>query len=343
MVGKDFEIREYAVPDPAPGTILLRQELAGVCGTDVHNWEFGRLDGEIVMGHEPVGIVDKLGEGVQTDSLGKPIGPGDRLVVVPGTNMGAYGFLQAEEEPYLRGGFAEYLYLWNPDTTVLKTDMPAEVAVLMEPFTIGVHSVMRSGLQFGDTVVVQGAGPIGLMTLVCAKASGAGRLIMVGGPAGRLELAMRIGADLTIDISDVPDPDERTRIVRENTSRGEGADIVYECAGFLDAIPEGLGYVRRSGTFVEVGHFVDTGTFECNPNQMLMRRNLRFEAVWGSAPEHFVRGLPVMERGEYPFADMISHILPLERVGEAFEALHGKYTLDGKETIKIAVSGGAAA
>lgn len=342
MSGEKFELREYPVPDPEPGAVLLKQELAGICGTDLHNWEYQRLKGDIILGHENVGIIDAIGKGVETDHLGRPIKPGDRVVFVPGTPKGAYGFLNAEEQPYLRGGFGEYIYLWNPDTIILKTDMPPEVAVLIEPFTIGVHGAMRSGLQFGDTVVVQGSGAIGLLTLVCAKISGAGRLIMVGGPPGRLELAKRLGADVVIDIKNVPDPAERTGIVLDNTPRREGADVVFECAGFLPAIPEGLTFLRRSGTYVAMGHFVDTGSFDCNPNQMFMRRNLRLEAVWASRPEHFVRALPILEKNEFPFADLISHIIPLDRVAEGFNALHSGYRLDGKDAIKIAVRGGLA-
>ena len=341
MVGERFEVREYPVPELEPGTILLKQELGGICGTDLHNWEFQRLTGEIILGHENVGLIDRLGEGVETDYLGRPIREGDRIILVPGTNKGAYGFLQAEEQPYLRGGFADYIYLWNPDSVILKTEMPADVAVLTEPFSIGIHAVMRSGVQIGDTVVVQGSGAIGLLTLIAAKARGAGRLIMVGGPPGRLELAQKLGADLTIDIAEVKNPEDRTKIVLENTLRNEGADVVFECAGFLPAIPEGLSYVRHSGTFVEVGHFVDVGTFECNPNQMLMRKNLHLEAVWASRPEHFVRGLPILERNEFPFSDLVSHVIPIDRVPEGFHALREGYHLDGRDAIKIAVKGGA--
>ena len=340
MVGEKFEVREYEIPDVTEGTILLRQELGGICGTDLHNWEHQRLSGSIILGHENVGIIDKLGKGVTPDHIGQPVEEGDRIILVPGTNKGAYGFLQSEEAPYLRGGFAEYIYLWNPDTVFLKTTMPKEVAVLTEPYTIGVHGVMRSGMQFGDTVVVQGSGAIGLLTLVCARLSGAGQLVLVGGPPGRLELGKRLGADLTIDIAEVPDPEERIQMVRDFTPKGEGADLVFECAGFLGAIPEGLDYLRQSGTYVEMGHFVDVGTFQCNPNQMLMRKNLRFEAVWASRPEHFVRALPVLEKHDYPYEDLISHVIPLERVAEGFNALHSGYNLDGKDAIKIAVAGG---
>ena len=342
MTGKRFEVREYPVPEPQPGALLLRQELSGICGTDFHNWEFQRLEGEILLGHENVGIVETLGPDVETDSLDRPVKEGDRIVFAPATSQGAYGFFQAEEEPYLRGGFGEYIYLWNPDTLFFKTDLPPEVGVLTEPFSVGIHGVSRSGLQIADTVVVQGSGAIGLVTLIAAKVSGAGRLIVVGGPPGRLELAAKLGADLTIDIAEVPDPEERKKIVRENTPRGAGADAVFECAGFLGAIPEGLDYLKRGGTYVEMGHFVDVGNFECNPNHMLMRKNLRLEAVWGFRPDDFRRAFTIMERNEIPFADLVSHTIPLDRVAEGFEALHGGYHLDGKDAVKIAVKGGLA-
>lgn len=342
MVGKQFELREYPVPDPAPGTLLLRQELAGICGTDVHNWQHGRLSGEVLLGHENVGTVARLGEGVTADALGSPLAEGDRVLFPPGTPHGAYGFLPPDEGLPFRGGFAEYLYLCLPQTYVLKTHLRPEVAVLAEPFAVGVHGVMRSGLKLGDTAVVQGAGAIGLLTLLCARASGAGRLIVVGGPSGRLSLARRLGADVTVNIAEVPDAAERVRLVRESTPGGVGADVVFECAGFLPAIGEGLGMVRQGGVYVEMGHFVDVGSIELNPNQMLLRKNLRLEAIFGyGGNEIFSRGVRLLERGEFPFADLVDPILPLERAAEGFAALSGGYRLDGRDVIKIALRGGA--
>jgi threonine dehydrogenase-like Zn-dependent dehydrogenase len=342
MVGKRFEVREYPVPDPAPGTLLLRQELAGICGTDVHNWEYQRLKGEILLGHENVGVVERLGAGVTTDYRGRPLQEGDRVVFPPGHPHGSYGFMQADGPPPFRGGFADYIYLCQPETCVLKTDLPPEVAVLAEPFSVGVHGVMRSGLRLGDTVVVQGSGAIGLLTMIGARASGAGRLIVVGGPPGRLALARKLGADLVLDIAATPDPVERARIVRENTPRGAGADVVFECAGFLAAIPEGIGYLKQGGTYVEMGHFVDVGSLDFNPNQLLVRQNLRLEAVLGyGGTETFVRALPILERNELPFAVLVDPILPLEQVEDGFAALTSGYRLNGRDVIKVALRGGA--
>lgn len=339
MTGKNFELREYPIPQPEPGTVLLRQELCGICGTDLHNWEYQRMDFDVILGHENVGIIDTLGSGVETDYVGKPIKVGDRVALSP---KSGYGFSPAEEQPHLRGGFSEYIYLSNPETMFLKTVLAPEIAVLTEPAACAAHCVSRGKIQLGDTVVIQGSGPIGLLALIWAKFSGAARLIVVGGPAGRLEMAEKMGADITINIAEVPDTEERIKIVRDNTPQGKGTDVVFECCGFLSAIPEGLEYIRYGGTYVEFGHFVDVGTFECNPNQMLMRKNLRLEAAWGFESEHFLRTLPMLEKYASFFEGFVSHIIPLEQVSDGFDALHSSYHLDGKDAIKIAVQGGLA-
>ena len=169
----------------------------------------------------------------------------------------------------------------------------------------------------------------------------AAKLIIIGGPAPRLELAKRLGAHVTIDLADVPDVEERKALVMSYTTHGKGANVVFECAGFLPAFPEGLSYVKEDGTFVEVGHFVDTGAVVVNPHQHFLRPNLRLEGVWGSRHHHFVRGMALLENNELPFADMVSHVLPLEETLSGFEALNGSYKLGDEVVIKIAVGSAA--
>lgn len=340
--GQAFTLCEYPVPEPAPGTLLLRQELAGICGTDLHNWQKG-FPHEIQLGHENVGVIEALGEGVTHDYVGRPVQVGDRVIFAPGRAGYAYGFQPNRDDlPRFTGGFGEYIYLSDPATCFIKTSAPPDAAVLIEPFTVGVHAVMRGDVKLGDTVIVQGAGAIGLLTAVAARLSGAARVIVIGAPARRLALAERLGADATVNIDEVRDVEERKRQVLELTPRGQGADVVFECAGFLPALPEGLEYVKRDGTFVEVGHFVDVGEVAINPHRHLLRKNLRLEAVWGSRPEHFVRGLPLLERNDFPYSEMVSHVLPLEQVALGFEALNGSYALDGETVVKVAVGAQAA-
>ena len=336
--GQEFAIREYDVPAPAADAVVIKQELAGICGTDLHMWQNG-FSKEMVLGHENVGVITDLGKDVATDWNGVPVKEGDRIIFKPGTSSGAYGFYtEPDAAPPFCGGFSDYVYLDKPNTCFIKTDLPPEVAVLTEPFTVGVHAIMRGDIQFGDTVVVQGSGAIGLVTTICAKVSGAGKIIVVGGPAARLDLARKFGADVTIDIEEVTSGEERTELVLDATPGRRGADRVFECAGFLPATPEGLGYLRHSGTFVEVGHFVDMGTLEFNINRSLMVRNCRVEAIWGSGEDHFVRAMPILEKLEFPYADMVSHVLPLEQVRDGFQALNGDYRLGDDTVVKIVLS-----
>jgi L-iditol 2-dehydrogenase len=342
--GKNFEVREYAVPDPAPGTILLRQELAGICGTDLHNWQNGFAE-PTFLGHENVGVVEALGSGVTEDSVGNPVSVGDRIVFHPRRPGGfSYGFQPDRPDlPPFSGGFGDYIYLTENTACFLKTSADAATAVLAEPFTVAVHAVLRGNVQLGDTVIVQGSGAIGLLTAAAARLAGAAKVIVVGGPPRRLELAQRLGADVTIDIGSVPDLAERKEAVLSHTPRGAGADMVFECTGFLSAVPEGLEYIRQDGVFIEVGHFVDTGEVSLSPHRHLLRRNLRLEGVWGHQPAHFIRALPLLERSDFPYAEMVSHILPLTDAQRGFDALNGSYQLDGDTVIKIALRGSVAA
>lgn len=333
--GQEFFVQEGAVPDPAPHGVVLKQELGGICGTDLHKWQQS-LPEPTLLGHESTGTVVALGRDRQQDFQGRPLKEGDRVVYHPRNSGTPYGY-RGPEFPF-SGGFADYISLSDPETCVLKTTADARTAVLAEPFAIGIHAVMRAEVQLGDSVIVQGSGAIGLMVLICARLSGAARIIVVGGPAGRLALAQRLGAHVTVDIAAYPDLASRQEAVLAHTRRGAGADVVFECAGFLPAVPEGLDYVKQDGKFIECGHFVDVGDIPLNPARHFLLPNMRLEGIWGSRFPHFVRGLSLLEQLEWPIGEMVSHILPLERVRDGFDALHHTYRLDGADVVKIALA-----
>ena len=225
--GQDFTVQESTVPDPVPHGIVLKQELGGICGTDLHKWQ-QFLPGPTLLGHESVGTVVALGQEMQKDFQGQTLKEGDRRGV-PSPQFRHGLRLQGLEFPF-SGGFADYISLSDPETCVLKTETDARTAVLAEPFAIGTHAVMRAEVQLGDSVIVQGSGAIGLMVLICARLSGASQIIVVGGPARRLELAQRLGAHVTVDIAEFPDTVSRKEVVLAHTRQGGGADVVFECA-----------------------------------------------------------------------------------------------------------------
>ncbi len=355
-----FTIEKLTVPEPGKGEILVKQSMCGVCGTDVHMYQ-GHLPGTkypIVLGHEAIGTVEKLGEGVEADHSGRPVSEGDLIYVIPGlscrkcyfcsvlrepticVNGTGYGFNPFPENPRsFSGGYAEYVYVNHPWSTFVKMNAKPEASVFLEPLTIGIHAVDRARLHVADTVVVQGCGAVGISTLVAAKEAGALRAIVVGAPESRLKLAKDFGADLTVNIEEIKNPDERVKLVRRETLGEYGVDAVFECTGVPAAISEGIKMLRKGGTYVVAGHFTDVGSTSLNPYVDFNNKHITLVGVWGGEVAHFVRGRPLIESGRYPFGKFISHKLPLERCEDAMKAIMGNYRLDGKEVNKIVIMG----
>jgi threonine dehydrogenase-like Zn-dependent dehydrogenase len=353
-----FRVEEFGVPEPEPGTVLLRQELAGCCATDAHTY-LGQwpADFPVIMGHENVGIVEAIGAGGAVDFMGRELRVGDRLIART-SSCGAcyecrsarrprrclnqrvrYGFSSARTAP-LSGGYGEYLYLSSPQTTfMLKVQTRPSIAALHEPLGVAAHAVRRAQPRLGSTIVVQGSGAIGLFTLGLARLAGATRAIVVGGPAERLELAQAFGADVVINIDEVRASEERVRLVLDETPGGLGADVVYGCVGKTAAWAEGLNYLRDGdGRFLEVGLAGDDGQVSFNPAQQLVAKNATFIGALGMADEDSLTAIRVIESQRLPLEQVVSHQLPLARVAEAMAALNSDYRLDGRTAVKIALA-----
>lgn len=355
-----FMITEATVPDPAPGSIVVRQELCGICGTDVHVFQghMASVPMPVVLGHEIVATIVSLGDGVTVDSTGRPIKEGDMIGIKPGVSnaddffgsvsfqptlsagIGAYGFA-AKSMSYLplevTGGYAQYQWI-VPGTKVYRMDgVSHEAASILEPLSVGIHAAAKATYSIGDTVVIQGAGPIGLMCLIAAKELGAFKTIVIGAPADRLAFAKELGADMTIDITEVTDPAERQRIVREASSHSHGADIIIEATGVLAALPEGFDLLRRGGQYVTCGHFTNVGDVSLNPWGHFTFKEITLYGVWGSSHGQFVQARQLIESGKYPMEKFVSHTLPLERVSEGIAAMSGRYTINDEPIRKVAI------
>ena len=304
-------LESVAVPEPSPGAVVARVDLAGVCGTDVH-LQHGHLPIPlpIVLGHEGVGRVWRLGEGVTTDYSGNPLREGTNIAwssnipcgqcywcVVAGErtlceSRKVYGVNQRFDEfPRLSGGWAEAIYL-QPGSAIfrLPDDLsPEQVIALGCAGPTAVHGVIEvARITAGDTVVVQGSGPVGIASAMYAHLAGALRVILVGGPAGRLRLAREIGVgDVHIDIFEFPDAAERVRLVLDSTPGRRGADVVLECAGVPGAVGEGWEMARRGGTFLALGQYTDRGAVPLNPH-IITRKQLRIVGSWGFAEKHYL-------------------------------------------------------
>jgi len=308
------EVREFAEPAIEPGAALLRTTFSEVCGTDVHLWH-GRLAGvpyPIIPGHVSVGIVAKLrGEMRAVD--GARIGEGDRLVffdvhrtcgrcracTVARTptrceKRRVYGITDSAADG-LFGGWAEAIYL---EPGVAAAHLPATVPD--EAYIGGgcglitaVHIIERAALALGDTVLVQGTGAVGLSAIALARLSGASKVIAIGAPHDRLELAERMGADIAIDLQQTTLASRLEQVLA--ASGGAGVDVAIEAAGSARAVEEAPSLIRDGGRYVIAGHYTDAGPSSINVHQQINRKHLEIRGCWGSEVAHFVRALRVLE------------------------------------------------
>ena len=344
------------VPPPSDGA-LLRVTHCGVCGTDPHMYS-GHLGVPmpLVMGHEFAGVIEGWGKDFPArDVYGQELREGDQVVVgttlscgrcyycrfVPQRenlceNVNIYGItLGCSEEPHVRGGYADLTYLF-PQTWLFKLppNVTLRMAALSDPIACGTRALEGAfgpgmpwageGMGFGKSVVVQGLGPIGILTGAAARAMGASPLIGIDRIPMRIEMARRFGFDEVLSMEELPEVDDRVRAVRGMT-RGLGADVVVEVVGLPAAFAESLELVRKGGRVVEFGHFTDNGTTALNPQQIV---NLDVDILGSYAYPNSQIGtsLALLSRyaGTYPFEDLVTHTFGVADTEEAIRASRDK-------------------
>jgi L-iditol 2-dehydrogenase len=333
-------VREFAEPRLEPGAVLLRTLGSEVCGTDVHLWH-GRLAGvpyPIIPGHVSVGTVAATG-GTVADVDGRPLAVGDVVTfldvygscgrcwyctVAHATTRcpqrRVYGITLPADEGLL-GGWAEYIYL-RPGVHIisLPAGLPWETFLAAGcGLPTALHACERAEIGFGDTVVVQGSGPVGLSAAILAQLRGAGQVIVIGGPPHRLAMATRSGVDAVLAIGAL-DPAARLDAVRDLTN-GRGADVTIEATGVAAAVPEGMRLTRDAGRYVVVGQYTDAGPATFNPHLDLNRKHLDVRGCWGSDVSHVYRAVQVLARyhTRFPWSAFISKRYPLAQAQDALE------------------------
>lgn len=339
-----LRVQQFPMPsDLKPGEMLVEVEMAGICGTDVHLHK-GQLNVPLplIMGHETTARVAALGAPDTTDWLGRPLRLGDRVSFTVGRPCGscfycrvhrlpsrclnrkAYGVnVACAAAPHLLGGYGQYHFL-HADTAVFKLadDLPSEAVVGAGcALVTAVHGFEKLNMRWAESVVIQGAGPVGLASLAIAKEAGGRPTIVIGGPRDRLERCKRFGADVTIDIDEVTDSTERRRRVLDATG-GYGADVVVECVGLPQAVVEGWELCRDGARYLVLGHYGDAGPIPLNPH-LITRKELTVLGTWGSEPQHWTIALEFLRtrRQTYPFHELITHRFRLDQVNEALAAV----------------------
>ena len=226
-----------------------------------------------------------------------------------------YGrYLPFNKAPHLWGGWAEVVYVdldMLPATKIyrLPDDMTLRLGSLSEPLTSCVRAMNRAGsaggFRVGDTVVIQGSGPIGVLAIVAAKEMGAGRVIVVGAPEEpRLALCREFGAEATVNIEIHTTPQARIDTVRQIV-RGYGADLVLDCSGHPSAGPEGIEMLRDGGTYVEMGQFTDAGAIETNWHRFCVK-DVNLLGSWAFTANDIPLAIDMLDRtrDRYPWSRM---------------------------------------
>ena len=308
-------------PDPGPNEVTVRVENAGICGSDVHAYEW--TDGygfmvphlPVTMGHEFAGRIAARGAGVT-------IAEGAAVTVMPGVDCNTCAnCLRGDQRNCLKrtaiglsraGGFARYVTVLAANCLILPEAVDTELGALTEPLGVGCEAVLTAEVGLGDTVLVMGPGTIGQAIAMFARAAGAGRVLIAGRADGpRFDVMRQLGFDDILDVAEAPLAD----LVMAATN-GNKVDVVIEATGHPPTIVDGLGVLRKAGVLVVAG--IHPGPVSL-PLTDFVRARQQIRATHGCDRFTWDKVLSTLSREPERFRPMITHRLPLDRGLEGFE------------------------
>ncbi|MGQ9807896.1 MAG: NAD(P)-dependent alcohol dehydrogenase [Armatimonadota bacterium] len=313
----DLRTGDEPVPVPGPGEVLLRVRAVGVCASDVHYYNEGRIGDQIVtdpliLGHEVGAEVVEIGPGVSG------LSPGDRVAVEPGQSCGkcdpcrrgwpnlcpAVRFFGT---PPVDGALREFV-AWPARLCIkLPPGMSFEEAAMTEPMAVGIYAVDLANIQGGEKVAILGAGGIGLSVLQAARVAGAGKIWVTDPLAERCRLALRLGADRAIE----GDPEAAALAVRDESG---GPDVVFECAGTNEAVQQAVAVAGFNARVIIVGiPYPDEVYFTASTAR---RKNLTLIFVRRSR-DAVERAIEWARDGRIDLKSLVTHRFPLEETDRA--------------------------
>lgn len=314
-------------PIAAPGELLIRVKACGICGSDVHGYDgsTGRRFPPIIMGHEAAGVVEEIGEGVEGFQAG------DRVTFDSTVYCGQCFFCMRGQvdlcdrrevigvsTPTFRrmGTFAEYVVVPARIAYLLPEELPFADAAMIEAVSVAVHAVSLTQLSLDSTVVVVGAGMIGLLTLQAAKLAGAGRVFVMDVDQNRLDMAMKLGATGVLRSADA----QAAISAVQMQTMGYGTDVAFECVGTTATIELAVESVRKGGSVTLVGNVspkIELGL------QSVVTKQIRLQGSCASSGE-YPACIALMSRGAIVVEPLISARVPLHGGAEWFGKLYAR-------------------
>jgi 2-desacetyl-2-hydroxyethyl bacteriochlorophyllide A dehydrogenase len=312
---RDLAVEERPPAPPGRDEVRVRVTIAGLCGTDYRIWSGDRpVRYPRVMGHELIGVVDRVGEGVDR------LRPGDRVAIEPNYSCGECPLCREGNRNLclsrvavgidVDGGFAETVSVpsrccWPVPEAAADDDL-----LLTEPLAVVVHAANRGTARPGESAAVVGVGTLGLLALQVLKARGL-RVLVVGRSLRRLELAKSLGADASHAASEGD-----SAVAARAFSGREGVDLVIETAGTPEAVPQALDLARPGGRVVLTGLPHDPSTVSFFG---VVRREI---TILGSMiyQDEFPEAMRLLARGHVRSRPLVTHRFALSAIGDAFAA-----------------------
>lgn len=317
---RDLRIEDHPVEDPGPGEVQIQMAAGGICGSDLHYFNHGgigdaiRVKEPMILGHEVSGHISKVGEGVSNLHVGQlvAISPSrpcyDCEYCHKGQhnhcfNMRFYG--SAMPFPHIQGAFRQTLVADASQCAPADGLTPGEAA-MAEPLAVCLHATRMAGGMVGKSVLVTGCGPIGVLSILCARRAGADHIVATDISDFTLDLAKTAGADDVINVSSGS---------LERFSNGKGHfDVLYECSGVGAALAQAIPAMRPKGTIMQLGMGGDMTL----PVQAMTAKELSLKGSF-RFHEEFHTGVSLMQKGLIDVKPLITHSLPVDKAIEAFE------------------------
>ncbi|MEM1508592.1 MAG: NAD(P)-dependent alcohol dehydrogenase [Thermofilaceae archaeon] len=320
---RDLRLESRLEPIPRSSEALVRVKVCGICRSDYHYWKYGRI-GEfvvkepLILGHEACGVVEEVGEGVES------LKPGDPVVIEPGVPCGECWYCRIGRynlcsnvvfmgTPPVNGAFVEYVAWRNDFLYKMPSGMSFEEGAMIEPLAVALQAVNRAGLKSGFSVAIFGMGTIGMVTLEAVKAAGAGKIIVVDVDEWKLDLALRNGADVAVNARK-ENPVETVR----KAAGGEGVDYVFEASGVERASYQAVKSARRGGVVTLIGLYTND-EFEYPVLETIIKE-VDIRGVHRYA-NMFQPAIQLVSKGIVKVKHLVTHKLSLERIEEGFRIM----------------------
>ena len=327
--------KDVLTPEPAPGHVRLKVNAISICGSDIKRYVDGHRLYPLILGHETSGIIDRVGEGVSEEYLGKhaaiiPLVPCFECEQCQRGYYSAchnYSFIGSRQS----GGFAEYVDLPERNAFILPDGVAFEHAALIEPSTVARHMLSLGNFQRGQTAIVLGAGSVGLMVVQWLRILGASQVIVSDILEENLKIASKVGAHVTLNPSKVDMVQELQKLLRD------GADLTLEATGVPEVLQQTISITRPRGKVVLAGNQPLDKSLPLTFIENMMRREISligcFMSYSAPFPGHeWTETIAALMDGSLDMESLISHRFPLSRAPEVFEKL-GARELDHQKII----------